>query len=400
MPQPPLDKRVLPNWIDSFIKFTDNTEPPITYRKWTAISAIASAMQRKCRLNWGHYPYFPNMYIVLVGPSGNRKGTAIGPAYSILQEIGIPMAADATTKEALIRSIADSAVTTTDEESSTIVTHSSLTIVSHEFTVFLGHGDNDFIIYLTDWYDCKSPWVYRTKHQGTDSIIGLWVNILAATTPDSLRSSLPTDAIGGGLTSRMIFVHEMHRGKIVAAPFITKEEEDLRKKLVHDLGIIYTMSGVFTVTENFMGTYTDWYHKVSTNDPFADNPRFAGYSSRRPSHILKLSMIVSAAKNNTMVITEEDFNYALAMLLEVEENMPRTFSGVGQSMTADVTARVMQQIAHRGEVSLRELIQMFYSDADRRTMATIISTLEGMGYCRRLYAKDGSTIITYTESKK
>jgi len=32
----------LPDWIDAFMLYTENTEPPVLYRKWTAISVIAA----------------------------------------------------------------------------------------------------------------------------------------------------------------------------------------------------------------------------------------------------------------------------------------------------------------------------------------------------------------------
>ena len=81
----PERSRLVPDWIESYLEATDNTEPPILYRTWTAVSVIAAVLQRKVFLEW-HTRIFPNMYIVLVGPPGRcRKGTAMVPVQKMLR---------------------------------------------------------------------------------------------------------------------------------------------------------------------------------------------------------------------------------------------------------------------------------------------------------------------------
>ena len=81
-------ERKLPNWIDAFMLYTHNTEPPTLFRKWTAISCIAAAMQRKCVVEWGtSLTFYPNLFIVLVGPSATGKGTAMNPGLDIISEL-------------------------------------------------------------------------------------------------------------------------------------------------------------------------------------------------------------------------------------------------------------------------------------------------------------------------
>ena len=116
--------RQVEDWIDGYVEFTDNSESPENFRRWTAISTIAAALQRKCFVEWGTITWYPNMYIVLVGPSGARKGTAMGPAYDMLEELNIPMAANATTLQALIRRRKDTNHTEV-KDSGEMIFHSS-----------------------------------------------------------------------------------------------------------------------------------------------------------------------------------------------------------------------------------------------------------------------------------
>ena len=128
--------RQLIDWIDGYLKYTDNSEPPQMFRLWCAISVIASVLQRKCRLEWGTITFYPNMYVVLVAPSGKaRKGTAMGPALDFLEDLNIKLAAEAITREALIRELANANSTDPDIESGSIEFHSSMTIFSPELTV-------------------------------------------------------------------------------------------------------------------------------------------------------------------------------------------------------------------------------------------------------------------------
>ena len=60
--------RILDSWIDNYLIYTDNSEPPRMFRLWSAISVIAAVLQRKCKLPWGTLTFYPNLYTVLVGP--------------------------------------------------------------------------------------------------------------------------------------------------------------------------------------------------------------------------------------------------------------------------------------------------------------------------------------------
>jgi len=377
--------RKLDDWITSYLNYTENSEPPDLYKEWVAVSCIAAVLQRRCSLPWGDITFYPNMYIVLVGPSGRcRKGTAMGPGYNMLQDLGIKMAAESITREALIRELKQTTSTDVDGDTGQITLHSSLTIYSQELTVFLGYNNMALMSDLTDWYDCRARWTYRTKNMGTDEIIGVWVNLIGATTPELIQSTLPRDAIGGGLTSRIIFVYEENKGKIVPAPFLTPKEEQLREQLVVDLENIGTLKGEFKITDDFLDVYVDWYSAHSKKSPIRDM-RLAGYSERRPTHLLKLCIILSASSGETLLINKKIFDRALDLLERTEKKMVMTFSGVGKSETADTLSRVMGFLALEGETTFRNLLNHFYYDADKDDLTKIVGTLNAMGFCTMVH---------------
>ena len=390
--------RHLPDWINGFMDFTEESEPPRLFRLWTAISVVAAALQRKCCLRWGTLDFYPNLYIVLVAPSGKaRKGTAMIPGLKLLKRVGIKLAANATTRESLIRELKMSGSSEVDPEVGSVDMHASLTVFSKELTVFLGYQNRELMANLTDWYDCDDTWIYRTKTQGIDDIRGVWLNLIGATTPDLIQTSMPRDAIGGGLTSRMIFIYEREEAKMVIMPPYGEKEKAIEEKLQYDLDKIHMLKGDFKITKEFLELYTDWRVEQKAHPPF-DDPRLAGYVERRPAHVLKTCMSMSASRNSKMVITKEDLQRTIEVLNATERKMPLAFSGVGKSPVADTISSIMAVVANRGTVTLSELMNMYYYDVDRWMMDKIVNTLHTMDFVSMSHKGD-ETVLTYKREK-
>lgn len=384
-------KRQCKDWIEAYLEFTSfNTEPPVLWRHWSAISTIAAALQRKVSLQW-HTQLYPNLYVVLVGPAGTRKGTAMGPAQQLLVDLGVRLSAEATTRESLIRFLRESGDTSVDPETGAVSMHASLTVFAPELTVFLGYNNQILMSDLTDWFDCRDRWTYRTKTQGEDDIIGVFMNIFGATTPELIHSALPIDAVGSGLTSRIIFVYEEKKGPKCPAPFATEYHYQLREALLRDLSQILMLSGKFRIAPNFMDLWSDWYLTIDDNHAI-DDSRFAGYCERRPLHLLKLCMIMSASRGNDLRITKEDFDAALSLLTKTERKMPLVFLGHGRNPNADTVTKIMSFCGERGTVLRSEIIRHFYRDCDERAIDGIISTLQSMKMIRIVHNDKDATI--------
>ena len=388
--------RNLPDWLDGFMALTDNTEPPTMFRKWTAISAIASALQRKVRVELGlSLTIYPNFYIVLVGPSATGKGTAMKFASDILNKIpSIHLSAQATSLQALIRRMKEVNLTDVELDTGKQVYHSSLTIFSNEFTVFLGYKNNELIAHLCDWYDCHERWTYDTIKRDREEIVGVWVNLLAGTTPENIQSSLPYEAIGAGLTSRIIFVNEDKRDKLVIFPGLTARQIELQQMLIDDLEKINQLSGCFNFTEAAMAFYADWCIYADANPPFYDK-KFDGYCGRRRNHLNTLAMICAASHSDTMVIDVNDMRRAAALLTEVEIKMGTTFRGIGKS---DISSLINDAIVYltnsaTPDVPMWQFARYFEGNVDKMILDRITSTLEIMGYIDIVHRPGADTII-------
>ena len=373
--------RNLSDWLDGFLELTDNSEPPYLFRKWAGISAIAAALQRKVRVELGlSLTFYPNLYIVLVGPSATGKGTAMKFASDIIEQIPtIRLSAQATSLQALIRRMKDTNLTDVNVETGEQTYHSSLTIFSTEFTVFLGYHNQELIAALCEWYDCHNRWVYETIARKKEEVVGVWVNLFAGTTPDAIQASLPIESIGGGLTSRIIFVVEEKRGKLVVVPTKTEREIQLQQKLVYDLEAINRLNGIMQYTEGFLKIYSDWCYYADGHRPFQDK-KFDGYCGRRRKHLITLSMVCCASHSDEMIMTSEDIERAIELLAEVEIKMGKVFKGMGRSGTADLLNDAIVFVANSqiADVPLFQFARYFEGDMDKFEMDRVITTMEAM----------------------
>lgn len=387
--------RKLDDWLKGFLLWKDRSEAPLLYRTWTGLSVIAAALQRKC-YTVIEGKVFPNMFVALIGPSGIRKGTAMSPGLSLLNAVGIKLSSNAVTRQALIRALRKSGDSGVPIIGGKLAIHSSLTVFSKEFTVFMGYKDLDFVAALCDLYDCDDRWEYGTKNEElSDTITNVWLNMIGATTPDSFISSIPEDAIGGGLTSRIILVYADKEEAIIPDPWNVPAEFQLEKDLITDLTEISGMIGEFEKSEDFLNhRYLDWYEEARKKPPF-DDAKFKGYNRRRAIHLIKVCMIVNASRSDDMVLDEQDFDKALEILTATERDMPKVYYGFGRSDFSGVLANVLTMLATHGEMRFGDLLDAFKFDCDISELERLLSGLSKSGHIKITHVEDGS-IVKYT----
>lgn len=392
--------RVLEDFITAYLKYTEGTEPPTQYHLWAAISAISSALERKTWMRWGTETIFPNQYIILIGASGRcRKGVCFAIVQDLVKEVGIKATAESITREALIRDISEAQSSFSDPDGGTVF-HCSLSSYQEELSIFLGQADIKFLADLTDWYNCKNDWTYRTKNMGTDKIQNLCFNLLGGTAPDWLGSIIPQEAIGGGFTARCVFVVEEEKKWLVPRPRLP--DSNLRQALINDLELIHIMAGEMKFSPDAEDMYAEWYQHKSAKTGVKD-PKFDSYNERRATHIKKLCMVMSASRGSDRTITVKDFERALYILEDVEKKMSRVFNGLGEARYSRSTALVLEFImkSPKGTCRSSEILQKFHRDVDAYTLDIIGRTLVGMKVVTSVFEQaSGEVVYRYTGGQK
>lgn len=361
------------SWLTAYLAFTAESESPEEYHLWAAISVIAGALKRQVFFDMGYFLLYPNMYVVLVGPPGRcKKSTAMRIGRDILKMVpGTKFTADSTTREKLIINLTQAH----KDGASCMTAHST------EFATMLTSSGMDMVVFLTDIFDCPPVWEHDTKSGGKNTIKGPYLNLLGATTPDWISRAMPLDTIGVGLTSRIIFVFHDTPREADPIPKLTAAQKSLAGILVNDLIAISALSGEFHLSKEADELHREWYREhIKKPNPSGD-PRLSGYFERKQTHLIKLSMIVAAAKRDGYTIELEDFKDGMDILARTEKRMQRVFAGVGKNpifADKDAVVTALMQAGNNG-LSMGELLARFSFSLRKDELAEVLETLIMIG---------------------
>jgi len=300
--------RVLKSWIEEYMEYSAYSEAPDKFHFWTAVSVIAGALRRRVWIDMGYFQWTPNFYIVFVAPPGIvSKSTTANIGMNLLRRMdGVAFGPDAVTWQSLVQSLGQS--TEQVEIDSVYHSMSAITIVSSEFGTFLNPNDREMVDVLVSLWDGQiGTWRKATKTQGDDAIENPWINIVACTTPAWIAGNFPEYMIGGGFTSRTVFVYGDTKRHLAAYPgdYLPEGHHERAERLVHDLEIIATqIKGEYKLSPEAKEWGEAWYaaHFENPYPPHLDNERFGGYLARKQTHIHKLAMILAASESNELII--------------------------------------------------------------------------------------------------
>jgi hypothetical protein len=314
------------------MEYTSYLEAPDQFHFWTAVSTIAGALRRKVRFDQIHYRWSPNFYIILVAPPGIiAKSTTANVGISLLVELEIPLGPNALTWQKLPSALENARVDVVQPDGS-FDPMCCLTFSASELGTFMDPSDRAMVDLLVDLWDSKDgAWTKATKTQGEDMVINPWLNIIACTTPSWLAQNVPRSLVGGGFTSRCLFVFGDAKRKIVAYPrkmmeSNAKDYHALRTSLIEDLAQISSIKGEYVLTPAAEEWGSAWYNKHSVEQQISSDE--SGFAARTQCHSHKLAMVIAASQRDELLITQEDLEHATILVEEIGANLPRVFRAV------------------------------------------------------------------------
>lgn len=358
-------RRHFENWISAFLEYASFSEAPKHMHFWTAVSTIAGALRRRVWLDMVYFRWHPNFYIILVAPPGIvSKSTTAGIGMSLLKKVpDVKFGPDVVTWQALVTAFAES--TMSFEFEGEFHAHSALTIESSEFGNLLNPQDKEMVDLLVSLWDGKpGAFEKKTKGSGNDSIENPWINLIACTTPSWIAGNFPEYMIGGGFTSRCIFVYAEKKARLVAYPgqIVPSDLRQTAQKLVEDLAQISLMAGEYKLDEDALKWGQAWYAgHYEAKHLHLDDDHFGGYLARKQTHIHKLAMILAAAESSNLVITAEHLAIADQMVTDLEPDMQFVFAKIGKTEDAIYAERLIWYVVKRGGCLYPEAYRFVHS---------------------------------------
>lgn len=383
------------DFIDLYLRYTRETEPPVVYHRWCALTTIGALLARNFYFQHGHFRVYPNLFCLLIGEPGARKSTSIKLIKKLLIESGYTtFAAEKTSKEAFLLDLqgrneeeeAGNSGTAYDKQTMQDLWGDSesnrepreVYIAADEFNEFIGINNSEFCTTLGnlwDWDSEHKPFDSRLKNSRSIAIWQPTISILGGTTPEKYAEAFPTGIIGGGFLSRLIHIHgEKSERKYTFPPEpIPEDTKDIVEFLKR---IRTTVVGKAVATPEALSIFDKIYHGWQE----IDDPRFKTYSTRRFTQLLKLCLSVAASKlvntiDETTVVTANTY------LSAAESNMPRALGEFGKSKNSDVANKVMEALASATKaLSVKEIWEKVYKDLEKITMlADILANLNQAG---------------------
>lgn len=366
------------DWIKGYIDYTRASESPLQFHFWTAISTIAGALRGKVWRDERTFRWTPNFYIVLVGPPGiAQKSTSMKLGMNLLENVeGIHFGPSSATWHALaqeMQSVGEE-ITYRDNGVEHKFNLSCVTLAISELGTFLKMAMEGFTDVLIDMWDGQvqdRPWTHSTVTSTKISVNNPWLNMIACTTPSWLRNNFPVSMIGGGLTSRILFIFGDKKRSLVAYPsqhYRGSEFTDLRKKLIADLIQIAELKGPFAITPAAIEWGEEWYANLWTyRPPHLASERFDTYISRKQVYLHKLAMVRAAATGDRLVLDTDHLKWSDAILGTAERYMGKVFQSIGlvdQAVHVEALARLLRQYGRLTSSDLYSMVQKSISFFD------------------------------------
>lgn len=385
------------DWLSAFVKFASYGEAPTKFYFWTGVSTIAGALRRRVWIDQKYFQWVPNNYIILVAPPGIvSKSTTAGIGMNLLKEVpGINFGPDVVTWQKLVEDMAKANEMVYWPEKELYLPMSCVTISSSEFGTLLDPTNREMVDVLVSLWDGQ-PGAFKkaTKTSGSDSIENPWINIIACTTPAWISGNFPEYMIGGGFTSRCLFIYADAKRQLVPYPadHVPPSFQRDRESLIADLERISTLVGEYHLSPDAKTWGETWYHNhYQTKHEHLSPEQFGGYLARKQTHIHKVAMIMTAAKSDELVIHADTLDYASKLIDALEVDMPKVFGKIGLNPKTKALSDLCDILAAEQKIDRQTLYRKLSRQVTWQDFGPLLQSACEAGFAR--VVQEGNTFL-------
>lgn len=418
--------------------YMQNCNSPSSYIDMGFYYLISAALQRRVFLGSDEKPLFANQYIIFVGPPGIGKGEVLIPVAGILREhklrknlatsgegkqkegaidpvaaqallqefqaanphldkqingvappkrleepLAIPIAADATTYEALLRAHSFSLRTAHYNGTSSLLkngmySHSSLCYCLEEISSLFRKHAEDTVRYLIRAYDCQN-YVYDAKTPGlSDRILSPCLNFLGGTQPSFIHEIFKDRLLTEGFASRTIFVNESAPRSYRYDIFNYSEEQlKARKDLVEHVGKLIGLFGRVAQTPaayEFMKQYVETILPQRGLRPNTST-KLDHYYARKKVHTEKMALAIHFGESTEMTIDVGAYQKAVELTNKLELTMDSSLNVGGRNPLAVTSNKIIGFLKREGPMSFPAIWREYVDEVNEKELMETLGFL-------------------------
>lgn len=325
------------SFIDLVLDSTSEYECPKKFYYWSALSAVSAVLKDSVWFDMAKaYKLYPNIYVLLYGPSGVRKGPAIALAEKIVSRVDNTRVINGRSSiEAIIKELG----TFTTREGKAPIKDSCGFVVASELSssIISNPAAMDIMTNLYDRIYNESEWKYKLKVGESNTLNKPTITWLSGTNEALFRDFLPEKNIHGGLIGRMFMIAENKTAQFNSLMFDPKVVPDY-DAMAELLRPVVKLKGAFTMEDSLRHEMDDWYLKFAKDiGPTLGDE--TGFVSRILDFVIKVAMIISSGRRADKVLTSEDLKESIEVMLPLIVPTKR----VSQSLKKDDISGVQKR---------------------------------------------------------
>jgi hypothetical protein len=374
------------SFVQAFMEHNKQYESPSSFWKWAAYSAIAAVLRDNVKLADGDSWLYPNIYVLFLAGSAQRKGRPITTAEHLVHLVNnVKIISGRSSIQAILVEIGQ---TETDTKG-VLRKGGSAIFFAPELSAGIVSDDQSIQI-LTDIYDYKA-----TGHttnligRGKSKLDKLVFSMLAASNEELLKELYSLKAIKGGLLGRTFLIKPNESRPANAFP--TADEKGFLA-LVDLLKEISLITEVFQFSQEARNFYVEWYRGFYEAAKKRNDP--SGVFGRLHTNVKKLAVILSA-DGLSSTISKHHVEQAIDECLGLIPNYSSFMISSGKSTIAEAGAIILTELSAKGCVGKKQLIRDFWMHFDPEILDKTMAAFEISGLIKtQLIGSDISYALT------
>lgn len=332
------------------------SDSPYTFHHHAGLFTLSMALGNAVTVDGWMRPIYPNLWQVILAPSGMGKSVPLDFAEMLMERAGL----------------ADSLLPTSfsQEQMLTLLAKKKNgAFLLQEFSAFqqllLREYNAGSQQTLTDLYDVPNRYE-RSLRQETIVLDRPFLSILGASSPAWFAANFQSAALSGGFLARFLFVPSSEPGKYVDHP--GPHDEATIIGLAGHLHQVRQLFGKANLGPSTWKVYNDWARESREAMRKEQTEEFSGMRSRASALVLKIALLFSVSRDgSTLNVSDVDVSNAIKFVSSVQlkaENYLR--DEVARDKDDASRMRILEMVrAAEGQMAWSTALRNSHMDAGR-----------------------------------